>query len=50
MKSNLYNGMGKIKLSCYMLLWVSCISNRQAYIMFVLLYVSDWITDETNSE
>ena len=29
-------GTDKIKLNCYMLLWISCVSNRQAYIMFIL--------------
>ena len=29
-------GIGKTKLNSYMLLRVSCISNRQAYIMFIL--------------
>ena len=29
-------GTGKIKLNSYMLLWISCLSNCQVYIMFTL--------------
>ena len=32
----IYYGTDKIKLNSYMLVWFSCVSNRQAYIMFVL--------------
>ena len=32
---NIYYGTGKIKLNCYRLIWISCVSNRQAYTMFV---------------
>ena len=32
----MYYGKGKIKLNSYMLLSVSFVSNRQAYIMFIL--------------
>ena len=42
MKTNSYYGMGKIKFNCYMLLWVSCISNRQAYIMCILPNKIKW--------
>ena len=32
----IHYGTSKIKLNCYMLLGVSCVSNRQAYIRFIL--------------
>ena len=43
----IYYGTGKMKLNYYMLLWVSCVSNCQVYIMFVLknkLVLSNEIT------
>ena len=38
MSSNLHYGTGKMNLNSYMLLWVACVSNRQAYIMFIVSY------------